>query len=1223
MTLANRVREQTLTTGIGDITLQGAFAAHARFSDAFEIGDVVTYVIEDGDNYEIGSGTLTAADTLARTVVSETLVDGVYDKAAPGAIDLSGDALVFCAVTAEFLLDPTTQADVIAEVTPGAGVTLDGVLIKDGAITSAGDVNVAGTNRVTGGAAVFDAHVIQDAMAGTIPVHWQKQATSYILQAGGVGNLATFDLADITLEIAGGVGFGGTPSGTYQQTIYNDNGDMVRLEAVGELGFITIKDGNLGLWAHGDTGDTVDLITGTGSGTVVASFNALGSMVYTTLNVTGAGKFGTGNALMSAGYDDLAIGNTFGNHGITIQGARGGIAFSDGNTTSVASRQGRFDYVHATDQFEWLTSEGVRASLSATDFSLSTKLTVSGVLDLNNIASIGNVGSSSTRNALTLYADAPRQYFVTASSHYNWKLAAQDTVDDGFTIAASTGTSSTPHSDAYVDIAKFKASDLSTEFMGTITGRNLSGSIHTDNSKHAFRALDSAGLSSFSICEDGANVYLQSWNSRPLHINNLGNDVVFGSNLTLGSDEVFRDVTNSGVVIGGGTNTETGPSIRMFGNAHSSAASKLQVLQTGGSIALEFNGTDIWGFEGNITGKLVELSGDSTTPTLLLKSSNRDIAAPDGEALQIGHWNSSSSAFITRWTVGTDGSLSGARFTADRIGVGVIPNANWLSTYDTIDVSQQGTIMGYSTGGGLWTGSNWYFDGTYKHKATGAAALAIATAAGQHIFSVAASGSADSAVAWQEAFRLENDKTAKFFGNVQLGSKQLTGVTLIGRANAGVQLQITGGTDGDSGGNLVFYGESHLSNPGKTFIRSGNSIVTKFGVSLVEFETDVQVNGENLSIVTSDPGNNGLLRFFDDTTERGQVYATGTDLRVYASGELYINAVTTKFNGDLALGINTGTSRYIDLFTNGTTDGQSLGGTRAYWDNTRVAQIDFQVGNDTVNKDNGQIVFYTASAGTIMEAGRFKEDGLFRLQTGLVANGTISYVHGIHRGASTTAMTIAGGSTVNSGAVLSLYGQSHATLANDLYFQTNGTTKLHYDASSDEWNFQATNLVTQGRLSVGRTEFSNWMGAYDSIQIGSAGSLMSYRSGGNTYVMDNAYYDGTDFKRIIAGEAATHRMFEGQHYLRVAADGSAGASITWINALVIDTAGAVTTHNNLTVGGDVELGASGPQVIAGSGTPEGSSIAPVGSTYHRTDGGSGTSFYVKESGTGNTGWVAK
>lgn len=44
---------------------------------------------------------------------------------------------------------------------------------------------------------------------------------------------------------------------------------------------------------------------------------------------------------------------------------------------------------------------------------------------------------------------------------------------------------------------------------------------------------------------------------------------------------------------------------------------------------------------------------------------------------------------------------------------------------------------------------------------------------------------------------------------------------------------------------------------------------------------------------------------------------------------------------------------------------------------------------------------------------------------------------------------------------------------------------------------------------------------------------------------------------------------------------------------------------------------------AGTGSPEGVITAPVGSLYSRTDGGALTSLYVKESGTGNTGWVGK
>lgn len=46
-------------------------------------------------------------------------------------------------------------------------------------------------------------------------------------------------------------------------------------------------------------------------------------------------------------------------------------------------------------------------------------------------------------------------------------------------------------------------------------------------------------------------------------------------------------------------------------------------------------------------------------------------------------------------------------------------------------------------------------------------------------------------------------------------------------------------------------------------------------------------------------------------------------------------------------------------------------------------------------------------------------------------------------------------------------------------------------------------------------------------------------------------------------------------------------------------------------------------VLTYDGSPEGAITAGVGSTYHRRNGGAATTFYVKESGTGNTGWVAK
>ena len=44
---------------------------------------------------------------------------------------------------------------------------------------------------------------------------------------------------------------------------------------------------------------------------------------------------------------------------------------------------------------------------------------------------------------------------------------------------------------------------------------------------------------------------------------------------------------------------------------------------------------------------------------------------------------------------------------------------------------------------------------------------------------------------------------------------------------------------------------------------------------------------------------------------------------------------------------------------------------------------------------------------------------------------------------------------------------------------------------------------------------------------------------------------------------------------------------------------------------------------SGAGTPEGVLVASVGSLFTRTDGGAGTTLYVKQSGVGNTGWIGK
>lgn len=72
------------------------------------------------------------------------------------------------------------------------------------------------------------------------------------------------------------------------------------------------------------------------------------------------------------------------------------------------------------------------------------------------------------------------------------------------------------------------------------------------------------------------------------------------------------------------------------------------------------------------------------------------------------------------------------------------------------------------------------------------------------------------------------------------------------------------------------------------------------------------------------------------------------------------------------------------------------------------------------------------------------------------------------------------------------------------------------------------------------------------------------------------------------------------------------------------TPDGITKINNIlrqlsqNISGDTES----VRVYSGVGTPEGSVSAGVGSLYMRTDGGADTAVYRKETGSGNTGWIA-
>ena len=100
-TLVNRAKMTTATTGTGTITLGSAEAGYQTFADAgVSDGDVVRYVIEDGNNWEIGTGTYTASGTTLSRTVSES-------SNSDAAINLSGSAVVFVSATTSDIMQTT------------------------------------------------------------------------------------------------------------------------------------------------------------------------------------------------------------------------------------------------------------------------------------------------------------------------------------------------------------------------------------------------------------------------------------------------------------------------------------------------------------------------------------------------------------------------------------------------------------------------------------------------------------------------------------------------------------------------------------------------------------------------------------------------------------------------------------------------------------------------------------------------------------------------------------------------------------------------------------------------------------------------------------------------------------------------------------------------------------------------------------------------------------
>tara|TARA_R110001592_G_scaffold159901_2_gene391801 strand:+ start:274 stop:1608 length:1335 start_codon:yes stop_codon:yes gene_type:complete len=179
ISLGNRAKMSTSTTGTGTITLGSAVSGFQTFADAgITNGQTVRYAIDDGANFEIGSGTYTSSGTTLTRAVTES-------SNSDSAISLSGGAEVFIAATVADL-NPLYAANPSSATNPTATGSNSVAIGSDAQATSTnGSIAFGQSTRATGNSNAAIGFQANASGAGALAIGYTANAAASFSAAVG------------------------------------------------------------------------------------------------------------------------------------------------------------------------------------------------------------------------------------------------------------------------------------------------------------------------------------------------------------------------------------------------------------------------------------------------------------------------------------------------------------------------------------------------------------------------------------------------------------------------------------------------------------------------------------------------------------------------------------------------------------------------------------------------------------------------------------------------------------------------------------------------------------------------------------------------------------------------------------------------------------------------------------------------------------------------------